>query len=893
MDAPGRIRRFEGGGIAMNYPIWDLTTLGGGTLIALIAVFHVFISHLAVGGGMFIWLTDRRAVKTGDRRMLDFVKRHTWFFLLLTMVFGGMTGVGIWFIIGLVQPAATAMLIHQFVFGWAIEWVFFVGEIVALLIYYYRFDHLAEKDRLIVAFLYWLFAWLSLVIINGILTFMLTPGAWLTTHEFWDGFFNPTYFPGLVFRTCMTAVMAGLFGFITAVRHPDDEFRVSMVKYCAKWLLYPLPVFLLSAYWYYLSLPEEITFRAFVLNPQTLQFVRIFLGATTLIFVGGVLQMFRSPRGLQRAITVVLIAIGLSWIGGFEYVREISRKPYVIGNFMYANSIPVADVPMLNTEGVLPHALWTSVKSVTPENRAQAGRELFRLECQGCHTPDGFRNAVAPRIRRLSYLGIVAQLTGQGKLQTYMPPFVGTAEEREALAAFLTTEINKSDISGEVEPAALQPVDEAIPPFDRKSSEYVLLAWNDLGMHTPTDVDAWFSYMPPINTIEAQLIKRGDPPKLVADTGIVLRYEVEKGFTNPSDHSAFWNHVESLFGKKLPVNTGLFGLGMQGRFTFDSTRNGFIAPGIPVLPYNDNGTFNPYPHVTVAARRASTGELLAMTRVVAPVTTESGCRNCHGGSKSDTVSGFGDETAQNILAAHDRLNKTELLKNAREGKPVVCQSCHWDLSMGLPGVDGVTHLSSAIHGWHANYIASDDSKACLLCHPGNLRSQRDVHLAMGVGCVECHGTLGGMSVSLLKGERTVSAARRLVGPLNVPDKDSVRSRDAWLGQPDCLTCHKDFQQPTSADAFNAWTKEMPELYRIRTDKTGLRCPACHGSPHAMYPATNPLGNARDNIQPLQYSGLRAPIGTNRQCDICHRKPVQNSPHHPNMDRMFRNTQLLQ
>jgi len=33
----------------MNYPIWDLTTFGGGFLIALVAVVHVLVSHFAVG----------------------------------------------------------------------------------------------------------------------------------------------------------------------------------------------------------------------------------------------------------------------------------------------------------------------------------------------------------------------------------------------------------------------------------------------------------------------------------------------------------------------------------------------------------------------------------------------------------------------------------------------------------------------------------------------------------------------------------------------------------------------------------------------------------------------------------------------------------------------------
>lgn len=72
---------------------------------------------------------------------MNYVKRHTKFFLLLTRVFI-VSDVGIWFVISLVNPAATSALIHNFVFGWAIEWVFFIGEIVGLLIYYNRFDNL-------------------------------------------------------------------------------------------------------------------------------------------------------------------------------------------------------------------------------------------------------------------------------------------------------------------------------------------------------------------------------------------------------------------------------------------------------------------------------------------------------------------------------------------------------------------------------------------------------------------------------------------------------------------------------------------------------------------------------------------------------------------------------
>ena len=43
--------------------------------------------------------------------------------------FGTVSGVGIWFAIGLTHPEATSTLIHNFVFGWAMEWVFFLVEL--------------------------------------------------------------------------------------------------------------------------------------------------------------------------------------------------------------------------------------------------------------------------------------------------------------------------------------------------------------------------------------------------------------------------------------------------------------------------------------------------------------------------------------------------------------------------------------------------------------------------------------------------------------------------------------------------------------------------------------------------------------------------------------------
>ena len=97
----------------MNYPIWYVPTFGGGLLIALIAIVHVFVSHFAVGGGLYLVMTEGKAIREHDPALMAFVRKHTKFFLLLTMVFGGLTGVAIWFVISLIHPAATSLLCRQ------------------------------------------------------------------------------------------------------------------------------------------------------------------------------------------------------------------------------------------------------------------------------------------------------------------------------------------------------------------------------------------------------------------------------------------------------------------------------------------------------------------------------------------------------------------------------------------------------------------------------------------------------------------------------------------------------------------------------------------------------------------------------------------------------------
>src|ERR1035441_6508437 len=97
----------------MNYPFWEIPYLGSGWVIGIIAIFHVMISQFAVGGGLYLPMAERKAMRIADPELraawLKQLASHSKFFLILTAVFGTVSGVGIWFAIGLTHPEANRL----------------------------------------------------------------------------------------------------------------------------------------------------------------------------------------------------------------------------------------------------------------------------------------------------------------------------------------------------------------------------------------------------------------------------------------------------------------------------------------------------------------------------------------------------------------------------------------------------------------------------------------------------------------------------------------------------------------------------------------------------------------------------------------------------------------
>ncbi len=876
----------------MDYPVWWIPSLSAALPVAIIALVHVFVAHFAVGGGLFVVMAERVGLKSGSPAILGYVKRHSLFFMLLTLVFGGLTGVGIWLVIGAASPGATNMLIHTFVFGWATEWVFFIGEIVAILIYYYKFGQMRDKEHQIIGWLYFAFGWLSLFMINGIIGFMLTPGGWLETGDFWQGFFNPSFWPSLVFRTAISIMIAGFFGYLTAIRIQDVEARERMVRFCTWFSAAPFLVLVLSGFWYVMALPQAQFAMVMEQSQEIPFFLKSFAVLTPLIFLGALALAFVVPQRNRTLLAWVLLLLAFAHLSAFEWTREAGRRPYLIWDTMYSNSVMKADVEELTEKGFLSKAKWVRAREVTDENRLLVGEDLFRLQCSTCHSIGGAMLDILPLTAKYGQFGLEAQLTGQGAMSPYMPPFVGNEVERSALAAYIVEKLHgKTSDTSEPE---LAEAEVPAPGFNAEENEYILLVWSSTGMHTFSDADGVLSIQPPGNDIYAQLLLRGPMPEFVTE-GVKITYAIREGFENPAAQLKIWDFMKPLYGIDIAPSKGLDGRGLEGELHVDEDLRVWKATQVPVSPYDAEGGFMPYPLLKIEARDAESGDLLAETYAVAPASTEMGCRTCHGGGwrlpKDAPVAGMVDDTALDILAMHDKRSKTKLLDKARHGEPQACQSCHADSSVPQKRGDAkLLNLSAAIHGFHAPYLEGRGYEACNTCHSGGeegaTRMLRGLHNGMMQTCTECHGTLSEHAQALLKAEQGKAGAARLLSVIKPGETplEEIEPRRPWIEEPDCAGCHdlENGEGVQAASAFNKWSQDGAKgLFRMRRDNLdAMMCAACHNSPHALYPATNPYAEGLDSIQPMQYQGENRPIG-GASCAPCHvEEDMGDFPHHP-------------
>ncbi|MEE4270909.1 MAG: cytochrome ubiquinol oxidase subunit I [Thermoanaerobaculales bacterium] len=388
----------------MDYPIWNVA-MGGGVLMAWVAITHVIVSHFAIGGGLVIVVTETLAVRRSDPELRELARRASLVLILVSTVFGAISGVGIWVVAGLISPGAISALIHTYVWGWAIEWVFFVLEIVAALVYYTTWDKISKGAHVLVGWLYFIGAYLSLVIINGIVTYMLTPGSWLESRAFWDGFFNPTYWPSLVLRTGICILMAVAFMLWSAYRAPADR-RPDLVRYLGWWFLGGALVSYAGYRWWEAMLPDTVTalFLGDAPTLATLADTRSFaLWSLTVALVVAVIALLAAPRLARGVTALVLMAAAFAFFGGYERLREGVRKPFLVHSHIFSNGLLVSQIETINRDGIAAHSGWVAAGDPSPE---ALGERIFRTQCSSCHTLDGYQ-AIRPALPTVTDMELV------------------------------------------------------------------------------------------------------------------------------------------------------------------------------------------------------------------------------------------------------------------------------------------------------------------------------------------------------------------------------------------------------------------------------------------------------------------------------------------------------
>lgn len=440
----------------MDFPIFHIDFIGNRLLIAVDAILHVLINHaFAIGALPIIALLEYLGIRRADPRWDDLAYRLLKVIFIVTTTVGALTGVGIWFSAALVNPAAIGSLIRVFFWGWFAEWLVFVTEVSLILFYFLSWPTAksaeAKGKHLKLGISLATFSWITMAIIVAILGFMMEPGNWHSDQSLLSGLFNPVYAPQLAFRTSLSMVMGGMtmICFVVWFTQHDLDLRGQVMAVISRWSALWLVVLVAASFWYYQVVPQNMLANLPVAI-TTQEYTDWHANFKWLLIVGSLfvawvlLETIRQPErvhGSQYLASVLLLCLML---GQFERVREFIRKPFIVGNYMYANGIRVSDYPLLQRDGMLQHATYTEIREITPDNQLRAGREVFQLACSRCHTVKGV-NGIRTQLQKMygdkpwDASVIAAYVDNMHGARYFMPPFPGNKPELDALSVYLAS----------------------------------------------------------------------------------------------------------------------------------------------------------------------------------------------------------------------------------------------------------------------------------------------------------------------------------------------------------------------------------------------------------------------------------------------------------------------
>ncbi len=321
------------------------------------------------------------------------------------------------------------------------------------------------------------------------------------------------------------------------------------------------------------------------------------------------------------------------------------------------------------------------------------------------------------------------------------------------------------------------------PATAQAQGDYVVLSWNDLGIHVMDPSYENFLIHPPYNTLYAQVIRVGDgstPPEIVT-TGITVEYSIP-GNSYSAGKTNFWDYAEV---------------------------------------------------------RDATRVELARSNPVIPVSTEMNCLQCHG-TETDIVTSHGNVPGYSSSATP--IYCTGCHWSPLTGPPE-CGACHSDPPRGDPDYHqaatgrnpGAGYYSERGHSRH-DFIdnMTPGIEGCRKCHPGPETQALRGTMAndFGMICQDCHGTMQDLHESIAAGrvpfDEEPSCRECHTATYGEPEGQLYR-HSAGHGGVMCAACHGSPHAiyPSREDRDNANHVALQGHVGTLTE-----CAVCHGVPPA-------------------------------------------------------------
>lgn len=438
------------------YPTFYMPWIGSAWVMGIIGVIHVVASHTSVGAAWLFAFIETKAYRENKPELLEFIRRFGMFLLVFSYIIGSITGPGIWYAITIASPRGVSGLIHNFVWVWAAEWVYFTVEVIGVYALVYTIGKIDRRTHLKLTWSFALASWATMLLIVGILSFMMWPGneAWYNTGSTNDAFYNLNFFAHLGIRTGSMFVMAGAVGILVATRMKEWETRRTVTRLLAQIGLAGGFFAAIMFIWYLQTLPDnaQVMLRSQLL-PQYQGAMLGVLLSTILYLLWAAIKPLQVPSAFA---VLMLVWIAVFGVWPEERMRESMRKPYVAGQYIYGNQVIARDVPgkgiKAEVETIAAHGLLKvnafvpdRLRQITDENRLEAGELLAKMACSNCHAleagaplralPGKFHNASDADL----IAGFIKGPIANGSVP-YMPRLKLPEQEAEALAAWLATQ---------------------------------------------------------------------------------------------------------------------------------------------------------------------------------------------------------------------------------------------------------------------------------------------------------------------------------------------------------------------------------------------------------------------------------------------------------------------